>query len=74
MLQVGSVYVDLDNNMASFKIRRLDHVIKYLIPILDKYPLFSSKHLNYLDFNSAAKIIKNKEHLNSDGLGLEKIL
>lgn len=31
-------------------------------------------HLNYLDFKSAALIIKNKEHLNSDGIGLEKVI
>jgi hypothetical protein len=39
-----------------------------------KHPILGSKHLNFLDFKSAAYIIKNKEHLNKDGLGLEKIL
>ena len=39
-----------------------------------KHPILGSKHLNYLDFKSAAYIIKNKEHLNEDGLGLEQIL
>lgn len=33
-----------------------------------------SKHEDFLDFKSAALIIKNKEHLNQDGLGLKKIL
>jgi hypothetical protein len=39
-----------------------------------KHPILGSKHLNFLDFKSAAYIIKNKEHLNNNGLGLEKIL
>jgi len=59
MLQVGSVYVDLDNNMASFRIRRLDHIIKNLIPILDKYPLLTSKYYNYSLFKQAALILSN---------------
>uniref|UniRef100_UPI0023F5823A LAGLIDADG homing endonuclease n=1 Tax=Cyathus striatus TaxID=68777 RepID=UPI0023F5823A len=33
-----------------------------LINYLDKFPLFSSKHLNYLDFKSIVKMIENKEH------------
>lgn len=32
-----------------------------------KHPILGSKHLNYLDFKSAAYIIKNKEHLNANG-------
>lgn len=46
----------------------------YSIPFFEKQPILGSKYLIYLDFNSAAEIIKNKEHLNPDGLGLEKIL
>jgi hypothetical protein len=33
-----------------------------------------SKYVVFLDFKSAALIIKNKEHLNQDGIGLKKIL
>ena len=33
-----------------------------------------SKYSNYHDFKSALDILKNKEHLNPDGLGLKKIL
>jgi hypothetical protein len=48
--------------------------LKFIIPFLDKHPILGSKHLNYLDFKSAAYIIQKKEHLNADGLGLEQIL
>lgn len=41
---------------------------------MEKYPVLGSKYFNYLDFKSAANIIKNKEHLNKDGKGLEQIL
>ena len=38
-----------------------------LINYLDKYPLFSSKHLNYIDFKTIVNIIINKEHKTSTG-------
>ena len=38
-----------------------------LIQYLDKYPLFSSKHLNYLDFKTIVNIILNKEHKTTSG-------
>jgi hypothetical protein len=33
-----------------------------LIDYLDKYPLFSSKYLNYLDYMQVVDLIKNKKH------------
>ncbi len=42
-----------------------------IINYLDKYPLFSSKHLNYQDFKSIVKMIENKEHRINGGI--EKI-
>ena len=39
-----------------------------------KHTILGSKHLIYLDFKSAAYIIKNKEHLNIDGVGLNEII
>jgi hypothetical protein len=33
-----------------------------LIDYLEKYPLFSSKYLNYLDFKTVINLIKNKTH------------
>ena len=62
--------------ICEFIVTKIDHIIEHIIPFFEKHPILriGSKYLNYLDFNSAAKIIKNKEHLNPDGLGLEKIL
>lgn len=36
--------------------------------------MYDQKKSNYLDFKSALYILKNKEHLNPEGKGLEKIL
>jgi hypothetical protein len=59
--------------LCGFINTKIDHIVKHIIPFFDKHPILDSKHLNYLDFKSAAYII-NKEHLNKYGLGLEKIL
>jgi len=61
--------------VCEFVVTKIDLILKYIIPFFDKHPILGSKHLNYLDFKSAAYIIKNKEHLNADGgVGLEQIL
>ena len=39
-----------------------------LIDYLSNYPLFSSKFLNYNDFNKVVNIINNKEHKTKEGL------
>ena len=57
--------------ICEFIVTKIDHIIEHIIPFFEEHPILGSKYLNYL---SAAKIIKNKEHLNPDGLGLKKIL
>ena len=58
--------------ICEFIVTKIDHILEYIIPFFIKHPILGSKYLNYLKFNSAAEIIKNKEHLNSNGL--ERIL
>lgn len=60
--------------VCEFIVTKIDHIILHIIPFFDKYPIIGSKYLNNLNFCKAANIIKNKEHLNIDGKGLEQIL
>lgn len=63
--------------ICEFIITKLDHIVEYIIPFLEKYPVVGSKHLSYLDFKRVAYILQKKEHLNIDGgasSGLEEIL
>ena len=57
---------------CEYIITKIDLVMEKVIPFFNKYPVIGSKHLDFLDFENAAHIIKNKEHLNKEGL--EKIL
>ena len=60
--------------VCEFIVTKIDHIVNHIIPFFDKYNIKGSKHGDFLDFKSAAFIIKNKEHLNQDGVGLKKIL
>ena len=60
--------------VCKFIVTKIDHIVYNIIPFFDKYNIKGSKHGDFLDFKSAALIIKNKEHLNQDGVGLKKIL
>ena len=70
----GSVMHYKKRSVCEFIITKIDHIVEHVIPFFDKHPILGSKHLNFLDFKSASYIIKNKEHLNKDGLGLKQIL
>jgi hypothetical protein len=58
------------------KARKLQYGVRFtniksnflLIDYLSNYPLFSSKFLNYNDFNKVVNIINNKEHKTKEGL------
>lgn len=57
--------------ICEFVVAKIDLILNYVIPFFEKHPILGSKHLIYLDFKSAAYIIKNKQHLNADKVGLK---
>lgn len=72
----GCGYVSKYKNRAvcEYIVTKLDHIMEIIIPFIEKHPVVGSKYFSYLDFKSVANILKNKEHLNIDGKGLEEIL
>jgi hypothetical protein len=60
--------------VCEFIVTKIDHIVNHIIPFFEKYSIKGSKYADFLDFKSVALIIKNKEHLNQDGIGLKKIL
>lgn len=57
---VGSVSVpNSKDNTAEFRVRNIQHIIQYILPIFDKYPLLTSKHFQYNLFRQAILIFKN---------------
>jgi hypothetical protein len=56
---VGSVQVEGDNNMADYRLRSVNHIVTFLLPIFDKYPLLTSKYYYYDLFKQATLILVN---------------
>jgi hypothetical protein len=57
-----------NKSVMRFKISNLNDIINVVIPHFDKYPLITSKYLNYNDFKKAIFIIKSGEHLTKNGI------
>jgi hypothetical protein len=58
-------------SLCEFVVAKIDLIVENVIPFFDKHHILGSKYLNFLNFKNAVNIIKNKEHLNEDGVGLE---
>ncbi len=61
-------------SLCEFIITKINPIVEYIIPFFNKHPILRLKHFNFLYFKNAAYIIKNKEYLNKDRLGLEQVL
>jgi len=67
----GCGVVKIDNKNTDGLKDQLSSIVdisRVLIPHLDKYPLLTSKYLNYLTFKKAIKMLENKEHLTLQGI------
>ena len=58
LIGVGSVSVPKDNN-AEYRVLDIKHIIQYILPIFDTFPLLTSKHFNYIKFKEAILIIND---------------
>jgi len=53
--ECGNVQIDnRKENAFKFNVNKLDDIIEKIIPHFDKYPLVTSKNLDYLDFRRVA--------------------
>lgn len=63
----GNIYWDNQKeNAYKFTINKIEDIIEKVIPPLDKYPLLTSKYLDYQDFKKAALLLKAKLHLSKE--------
>jgi Cytochrome C and Quinol oxidase polypeptide I/LAGLIDADG endonuclease len=60
MLPVGSVSVpNSKDNTAEFRIRNIQHIIQYILPIFDTFPLLTSKYFYFKLFREAILIMND---------------
>ena len=56
--------IKIDNkksNTMKYQVSSYKEIANKIIPFLDKYPLLTSKYLNYLNFKEAINLMLNKE-------------
>jgi len=65
---VGKIYIRKESGIVHYNINSLKHIIKYVIPHFDNYPLFSKKKADYILFKEVVILMSKKEHLSNSGL------
>jgi hypothetical protein len=68
---IGNISKD-GEDAFKFRVESLKQIIKVIIPHFDRYPLLTQKLGDYLLFKNVVEMMKNKEHLTSNGV--EKIV
>lgn len=56
------------SSLARYKISNLKDIVNLILPHFDKWPLITSKHLNYLDFKQVILMIDSGDHLTDTGI------
>jgi hypothetical protein len=69
-LGCGRIVKDKSNRYVSYVLTDKNNIINKLLPIFDKYPLFTSKYFNYLKFKEAINISNYSNMNNSDKIKL----
>uniref|UniRef100_UPI0030E4DDAC LAGLIDADG endonuclease n=1 Tax=Daedaleopsis nitida TaxID=1140402 RepID=UPI0030E4DDAC len=62
----GKLYKN--NNCFNLTVRKFADIDTKIIPFFIKYPILGNKFLDFLDFCKVSKLVKEKKHLQIDGL------
>jgi len=57
----------LSGNTVSLQFSKFSDIVNIIIPFFEEYGIVGIKSLDFFDFKKVTDIIKNKEHLNSEG-------
>ena len=63
-----SIHCNEKNNTALLQIKSNSDIENKVIPFFNKYPILGVKSSDFEDFKLVAELVKNKEHLNIEGL------
>jgi hypothetical protein len=67
-LKCGNIEKSKGRFEVRFVVYKFNDILVKLLPLFKNYPLQSVKYEDFLDFSKIASLIKNKSHLNSEGL------
>jgi len=64
----------INRGTIDFKVAKFSSIRDTIIPFFEKYPLQSSKNINFLSFSEVVKLMDNKAHLTEKGLNQIRII
>ncbi len=70
-LGCGHLHQGKDVSFLDVNVHKFSDILDIIIPFFTKYPILGIKALDFSDFSQIAYLMKDKSHLNKDGL--EKI-
>ena len=73
-LNCGSLIETKSRSAIDFVVYSILDIETKIIPLMKTYPLQGNKNLDFLDFYKAFLLVKNKQHLTTEGLELLKTL
>lgn len=68
--KVNSVHCNEKSNIALLQIKSTSDINNKIIPFFTEYPILGIKALDFAEFKQVADLVKNKQHLNLEGLNL----
>ncbi len=63
----GSIRPDRSDNTLKFEVRKIDDLVKNVLPHFQKYPLLSSKQDDVKKFDLVCRLVSAKQHLQLEG-------
>jgi len=58
----------LNKSSCNFGVTKFSDIEEKIIPFIINHPLLGTKYRDFEDFCKVARMVKNKNHLNSDGI------
>jgi len=71
-LRCGRVEDNLKLSICNYVVYNFNDITNIIIPFFDKYPIQGVKSLDFIDFKKIATLMKEKDHLDIEGI--EKII
>jgi hypothetical protein len=68
LLNCGRVFTRSSGDAVDFHVSNFSDIIGKVLPFFKEYPLQGAKRKDFADFVKVAELMKNKAHLNFEGL------
>ena len=66
----GSIRNCITDDVDHYEVRKLDYLLQIIIPHFERFPLLSARQENLQPFKDICLLMKDKQHLEVDGLKL----